>query len=273
MVIYVMMALGLNIVVGYAGLLDLGYVAFYAIGAYTAAWLASPQFAAYGMRTVTSRRDRRPARASAASTSRSGWSLIVAAIVTAFARRPDRPADAAPARRLPRDRHARLRRDRAPRSPATATTWSGRLQPHERPAGDQPDRPARLRRLAARSPRPAGQLPVERGTYVDRPLLLGARSALVLFTIFCSASACATRGSAAPGSRSARTRPRPRRWAIPLMRTKTLGLRDRRLLRRRRRRLLRDRSSRARSRTTSSSTSRSSSSAWSSWAAWATSGA
>ena len=48
MAIYVMMALGLNIVVGYAGLLDLGYVAFYAIGAYTAAWLASPQGARYG---------------------------------------------------------------------------------------------------------------------------------------------------------------------------------------------------------------------------------
>jgi branched-chain amino acid transport system permease protein len=42
MAVYVMMALGLNIVVGYAGLLDLGYVAFYALGAYTAAWLASP---------------------------------------------------------------------------------------------------------------------------------------------------------------------------------------------------------------------------------------
>ena len=48
MAIYVMMALGLNIVVGYAGLLDLGYVAFYAIGAYTAAWLASPQASRYG---------------------------------------------------------------------------------------------------------------------------------------------------------------------------------------------------------------------------------
>jgi branched-chain amino acid transport system permease protein len=44
MLIYVMMAIGLNVVVGYAGLLDLGYVAFYAIGAYTAAWLASVQF-------------------------------------------------------------------------------------------------------------------------------------------------------------------------------------------------------------------------------------
>ncbi|MBA3367051.1 MAG: branched-chain amino acid ABC transporter permease [Actinobacteria bacterium] len=44
MVVFTMMAVGLNIVVGYAGLLDLGYVAFYAAGAYTAAWLASLQF-------------------------------------------------------------------------------------------------------------------------------------------------------------------------------------------------------------------------------------
>ncbi len=39
--IYCLLALGLNIVVGYAGLLDLGYVGFYAIGAYTAAILTS----------------------------------------------------------------------------------------------------------------------------------------------------------------------------------------------------------------------------------------
>jgi branched-chain amino acid transport system permease protein len=44
MIIVTMMAVGLNIVVGYAGLLDLGYVAFYAAGAYTAAWFASQQF-------------------------------------------------------------------------------------------------------------------------------------------------------------------------------------------------------------------------------------
>jgi branched-chain amino acid transport system permease protein len=43
--VYVIMAIGLNIVVGYAGLLDLGYVAFYAVGAYTCAWFASVQFA------------------------------------------------------------------------------------------------------------------------------------------------------------------------------------------------------------------------------------
>ncbi len=40
--IYVMMGLGLNIVVGYAGLLDLGYVAFFAIGAYTYAFVSAP---------------------------------------------------------------------------------------------------------------------------------------------------------------------------------------------------------------------------------------
>ena len=40
--LYVLLALGLNIVVGYAGLLDLGYVAFYAVGSYMFALLASP---------------------------------------------------------------------------------------------------------------------------------------------------------------------------------------------------------------------------------------
>ena len=42
--LYVLLALGLNIVVGFAGLLDLGYIAFYAVGAYTYALLASPHF-------------------------------------------------------------------------------------------------------------------------------------------------------------------------------------------------------------------------------------
>jgi branched-chain amino acid transport system permease protein len=43
--LYVMLALGLNIVVGFAGLLDLGYIAFYAVGAYMYALLASPHLA------------------------------------------------------------------------------------------------------------------------------------------------------------------------------------------------------------------------------------
>jgi branched-chain amino acid transport system permease protein len=41
--LYIMLALGLNIVVGYAGLLDLGYIAFFAVGAYSYALLGSPQ--------------------------------------------------------------------------------------------------------------------------------------------------------------------------------------------------------------------------------------
>jgi branched-chain amino acid transport system permease protein len=49
MTIYAIMAVGLNIVAGFAGLLDLGYVAFYAIGAYVAAFLASPFWAGLGL--------------------------------------------------------------------------------------------------------------------------------------------------------------------------------------------------------------------------------
>jgi branched-chain amino acid transport system permease protein len=49
MLVFIMMAIGLNIVVGYAGLLDLGYVAFYAMGAYTVAWFASVQFATHNV--------------------------------------------------------------------------------------------------------------------------------------------------------------------------------------------------------------------------------
>ena len=44
MLVFTMMAVGLNVVVGYCGLLDLGYVAFYAAGAYTSAWFASQHF-------------------------------------------------------------------------------------------------------------------------------------------------------------------------------------------------------------------------------------
>ena len=43
-ILYCLLALGLNIVVGFAGLLDLGYIAFYAVGAYTYALLSSPHF-------------------------------------------------------------------------------------------------------------------------------------------------------------------------------------------------------------------------------------
>jgi len=47
--LYIMMGLGLNIVVGFAGLLDLGYVAFYAIGAYTMGVLTSPELGFFNL--------------------------------------------------------------------------------------------------------------------------------------------------------------------------------------------------------------------------------
>jgi branched-chain amino acid transport system permease protein len=50
--VYVLLALGLNIVVGFAGLLDLGYAAFFAIGAYTTALLGSTHFAV-GTHTIS----------------------------------------------------------------------------------------------------------------------------------------------------------------------------------------------------------------------------
>jgi branched-chain amino acid transport system permease protein len=46
--LFVMLSLGLNIVVGFAGLLDLGYIAFFAVGAYCYALLASPHFGIHG---------------------------------------------------------------------------------------------------------------------------------------------------------------------------------------------------------------------------------
>ena len=77
MLVFVMMAVGLNIVVGYAGLLDLGYVAFYATGAYTAGERSpSPQCPTRRERRTArsrlSKRIRRPGSCPAASTSRAG---------------------------------------------------------------------------------------------------------------------------------------------------------------------------------------------------------
>src|SRR4051794_13745026 len=48
-IIWGMLAVGLNIVVGYAGLLDLGYVAFWAIGGYVAGWIMSSFFSQWSV--------------------------------------------------------------------------------------------------------------------------------------------------------------------------------------------------------------------------------
>jgi len=51
---YAVMSLGLNIVVGMAGLLDLGYVAFYALGAYSLGWLGSEFFSRLNVHVLVS---------------------------------------------------------------------------------------------------------------------------------------------------------------------------------------------------------------------------
>ena len=150
-VIFAMMAIGLNIVVGYAGLLDLGYVAFYAIGAYTAAWFASPHFSsvdfelgaigrAGGRRWLPHLDLARPHHRGRHHRSR---------------RRAHRPADASTSGGLSRHRHARFRGDHPPggierrrRRNQRASRYQDELQPHERRLRHQPGRPARVRRLA-----------------------------------------------------------------------------------------------------------------------------
>ncbi len=142
MLVFTMMALGLNIVVGYAGLLDLGYVAFYAAGAYTAGWLASLSTS----RTSSSTSSPRRGRGFRESTSRCGSSSSPRALFTAIVGIADRPADASPPRGLPRDRHPRIRGDR-PAVRAERRRARARLQPDERRQRDQPDRLVRVRRL------------------------------------------------------------------------------------------------------------------------------
>ena len=204
--VYVIMAIGLNIVVGYAGLLDLGYVAFYAMGAYTCAWFASVQFAqpdiTFGAAGVGATRR--------ASTSRSGLLLVLAGIVTALHRHPHRPADVAPTRRLPRDRDARLRRD--PAAGREQRRQPGRLQPDERPERHHADRLARLR---------APELPQRLRHLLHRaaPLLL-VRAVLVAITVFCSLRLRDSRlGRAWIAIREDETAAAA--MGVPLMRTKT----------------------------------------------------
>ena len=122
--------MGLNVVIGLAGLLDLGYAAFFAIGAYTYAYSNSPF---------------------------SGLDLPFCPMLFVGARRrrglrhPARRADPAAARRLPRDHDPRLRRDRPDRLPEPRPVHRG----HERdrrhlPAGGS--LPVRSARSAPISP-------------------------------------------------------------------------------------------------------------------------
>ena len=74
-VLYMLLALGLNVVVGWGGLLDLGYVAFYGLGAYAYALLASDHYGIHLWSIVVDpdrRRDRGGRRASSSAYRRDG---------------------------------------------------------------------------------------------------------------------------------------------------------------------------------------------------------
>ena len=106
-ILFVLLSLGLNIVVGFAGLLDLGYIAFYAVGAYVYALLASPHF---GLHLPW-------------------WMILpIGAAVACFFGVLLGHAHPQAARRLPRHRDAGLRRDHPhlPQQPLRA------VQPHQR---------------------------------------------------------------------------------------------------------------------------------------------
>ena len=211
MTIFIMMAIGLNIVVGYAGLLDLGYVAFYAMGAYTAAWFASPHFGDVGTDHFGSVGVNPKLRA---STSRSGssssWPAILTALIGVLIGLPT----------------LRLRGDYL----AIVTLGFGEIMPQIARNGDNlfgtgfnltngaqginpidpPGFGETLHATGFRGLPHLSRLP-DRARTASRSST-GPRSCCC-----CSRSSapcgCATRGSAAPGSRSARTRPPPPRWA------------------------------------------------------------
>ena len=262
MIVFIMMAVGLNIVVGYSGLLDLGYVAFYAVGAYTAGWLASGHFQQVKIHILSSGVGAGPARHPRQHVDRPPDRRLD----HGDRRHPHRPAHAAAARRLPGDRDARLRRDHPP--VRAQRRQSRRLQPDGGDVRDQPDRLARLRPGAERLARPARSASSSRSRRSTSST--GPRS-----SCSCSRSSArsgsATRASGAPGSPSARTRPRPRRWACrscaprprPTRSAPSSAASPGPSTRA---------SRAAPSRASSSSTSRSSCSAWSSSAGWAASG-
>ena len=125
-VLYMLLALGLNVVVGWGGLLDLGYVAFYGLGAYTYAFLGSHQFGVHlptivSVPLVVARR-------------RGGGALARASVAEALRRLPrDRDALLPPA--LPDAHHERRQRPRS--------------QHHRRAVRDPERRPVQLLRPPA----------------------------------------------------------------------------------------------------------------------------
>ena len=179
-VLYMLLALGLNVVVGWGGLLDLGFVAFYGIGAYTYAMLSSDKFGIHAPTPVVI-----PFVIIVGATC--GF-LVGLAVATAE-------------RRLPGDRDALLPPDLPHAGDERGSDL--RSRPHGRRQRDPQDRSA-----AHPGPRPgrfSTRAPSRSPTCTSR-----SRSS-PSSTSRCTSSTTRARGE--PGARSARTRSPPKRWA------------------------------------------------------------
>ena len=130
--------------------------------------------------------------------------IFIAAAFTGDVGRDPRRADAAPARRLPGDRDARLRRDRAARLRELDERHLRHRHAPTSPTGARGSR--RSTRSTSPGPTTTFKYPLEL-----KPIYY-VGLAMVLLVIFFNA-ACATRAWGARGSPCARTRSRPRRWA------------------------------------------------------------
>ena len=245
---WVIMALGLNIVVGYAGLLDLGYVAFWALGGYTAGWLMSDFF--NGRDSINFLR-RPAARTPAASTSPSGWCCSSPACVCAIAGVIIGAPTLRLQERLPRPRDPRLRRDHPAVLPQRRRHRSG-INLTNGTKGIPPGRPDQALAVRPDRRRLADLGDVRR---CDVP----------------ASSACSRRSAICSSRCGIREGRLGRAWlairedelaasmmGVPLMRTKLSAYARRRVLRRHRRRRLRRPRSAACSPTGSTSASRSS---------------
>ncbi len=181
--LFIMLALGLNIVVGYAGLLDLGYIAFFAVGAYGYALLASPQFDIH-------------------------WSFLallpLGALVAAFFG----VLLGAPTLRLRGDYLAIVTLGFGEIIRIFLNNLNRPVQHHQRPAGHHAHRPAADRR---REPRQDAhdRRPHDR----VRCTATTSCSSRVRSPRSSSRGGSRIRASAARGSRSAKTSSPPRRWA------------------------------------------------------------
>ena len=259
--IFMLLALGLNIVVGYAGLLDLGYVAFWAIGAYIARLVhVGRSSSSVDFHFLSAA----PETAARASTSTSGSCCIIGGMRAPVAG----IVIGAPTLRLRGDYLA------------IVTLGFGEIIPQvflnldesaaQLTNGTRASRRSTRSGSASCTPSPVGASPrSSTSSTSSRATTSSSSSASVRSTCRCG---CATASWAGPGSPSARTSWRPSAMGIPLMRTKLWAYAvgaffggvggvfyavDQSAV----------------FPTASSSTSRSSSCAWSSWAAWGTCGA